>query len=182
MDECTKKDCFMKGEIVKKVILDMDYTVAQVAEMIGTSQQNLASALKHEDVRSGLLEKIAEALGLQLSTFYGASFGELPNVSGPSDMSGVLELLKIKDEQLLVSMKQTSKAQEQMDRVLDVLTSQTPRPSVSVPVATVSLDQGGVVLPRSGKRKPLTSSLRAAKLASKTATVSLPLSGSKKDL
>ena len=33
----------------------------------------------------------------------------------------VLELLKMKDEQLLIAMRQTSKAQEQMDRVLDKL-------------------------------------------------------------
>lgn len=122
----------MKGETVKNIILGMEYNVAQVAEMIGTSQQNLASALKHEDVRSGLLEKIAAALNVPLSTFYGGAFGPVQSVgdnntqvtqvagnySGASD-SDVLELLKMKDEQLLLTIKQVSKAQEQMDRVLD---------------------------------------------------------------
>lgn len=122
----------MKGETVKTIILGMEYSVAQVAEMIGTSQQNLASALKHEDVRSGLLEKIASALNVPLSTFYGGSFGPVQlvgdnntrvtqvagNYSGAPD-SDVLELLKMKDEQLLLTIKQVSKAQEQMDRVLD---------------------------------------------------------------
>ena len=122
----------MKGENVKNIILGMEYSVAQVAEMIGTSQQNLASALKHEDVRSGLLEKIASALNVPLSTFYGGAFGPVQSVgdnntqitqvagnySGAPD-SKILEILKMKDEQLLLTIKQVSKAQEQMDRVLD---------------------------------------------------------------
>ena len=122
----------MKGETVKSIILGMEYSVAQVAEMIGTSQQNLASALKHEDVRSGLLEKIASALGVPLSTFYGGAFGPVQSVgdnntqvtqvagnySSASD-TDLFELLKVKDEQLLLTIKQVSKAQEQIDRVLD---------------------------------------------------------------
>ena len=122
----------MKGENVKNIILGMEYSVAQVAEMIGTSQQNLASALKHEDVRSGLLEKIASALNVPLSTFYGGTFGPVQSVgdnntqitqvagnySGTPD-SKSLEILKMTDEQLLLTIKQVSKAQEQMDRVLD---------------------------------------------------------------
>ena len=123
----------MKGETVKNIILGMEYSVAQVAEMIGTSQQNLASALKHEDVRSGLLEKIASALNVPLSTFYGGTFGPVQtvgnnntqitqvagNYSDTTPGSDVFEILKIKDQQLLLTIKQVSKAQEQMDRVLD---------------------------------------------------------------
>ena len=121
----------MKGETVKNIILGMEYSVAQVAEMIGTSQQNLASALKHEDVRSGLLEKIASALNVPLSTFYGGTFGPVQSVGNNNTQitqvagnysapdSNVLEILRIKDEQLLLTIKQVSKAQEQMDRVLD---------------------------------------------------------------
>ena len=122
----------MKGETVKNIILGMEYSVAQVAEMIGTSQQNLASALKHEDVRSGLLEKIASALNVPLSTFYGGTFGPVQTVGDNNTQvtqvagnystapdSSIMEILKMKDEQLLLTIKQVSKAQEQMDRVLD---------------------------------------------------------------
>lgn len=124
----------MKGETVKNIILGMEYSVAQVAEMIGTSQQNLASALKHEDVRSGLLEKIASALNVPLSTFYGGVFGPVQTVGDNNTQvtqvagnystapdSNIMEILKMKDEQLLLTIKQVSKAQEQMDRVLDRL-------------------------------------------------------------
>lgn len=122
----------MKGETVKNIILGMEYSVAQVAEMIGTSQQNLASALKHEDVRSGLLEKIASALNVPLSTFYGGTFGPVQSVGDNNTQvtqvagnystapdPNIMEILKMKDEQLLLTIKQVSKAQEQMDRVLD---------------------------------------------------------------
>lgn len=123
----------MKGETVKNIILGMEYNVAQVAEMIGTSQQNLASALKHEDVRSGLLEKIALALNVPLSTFYGGAFGPVQSVgnnntqvtqvagnySSAAPDSNMTEILRMKEEQLLLTIRQVSKAQEQMDRVLD---------------------------------------------------------------
>ena len=124
----------MTGEKVKNLILGRGYNVAQVAEIIGTSQQNLAANLKHSDIRSGLLEKIAWAIGVPLAAFYGESFGTVQtatgnnntqvagtsnNVSASSDAGLVLELLKMKDEQLLTAMRQTSVAQEQMGRLID---------------------------------------------------------------
>ena len=123
----------MTGEKVKALIIGRGYNVAQVAEMIGTSQQNLAANLKHTDVRSGLLEKIAAALGLPLASFYGESFGTVQTVTGnnntqvagssntvaSSDAGVVFQLLKMKDEQLLIAMRQTTTAQEQMGRLIE---------------------------------------------------------------
>ena len=127
----------MKGEVIKSLLLEKGYNIAQIAEMIGTSQQNLSSNLKHTDVRSGLLEKIAEAIGVPVSSFYGEAvyrqtatgnnntqvLGD-SNTVAPSD-AALLELLKANSEQLTMAMKQTSKAQEQMDRVLDRLEGRT---------------------------------------------------------
>lgn len=121
----------MTGEKVKSIILEMEYSVAQVAELIGTSQQNLASSLKHTDVRSGLIEKIAEALGVPLAKFYGEGFSTVQTATGNNNTqvagssnavnsdAAVLAIIKMKDEQLTLAMRQTSKAQEQMDRVLN---------------------------------------------------------------
>ena len=122
----------MEGEKVKALIIGKGYSVAEVAEMIGTSQQNLSANLKHRDVRSGLLEKIAKALNVPLSVFYGESFGPAMSIKGSnitqvggqsntvhSDSGLVLELLKMKDEQLLISMKQTCEVQEQMGRLIE---------------------------------------------------------------
>lgn len=130
----------MKGETVKNLILQKGYNVAQVAEMIGTSQQNLASNLKHGDIRTGLLEQISAALNVPLAVFYGEEFGVAQQitgnyntqVSGNSNNVGAgadwLTVLLRKDEQLELAMRQTSRAmeqtskvQEQMDRVLDKL-------------------------------------------------------------
>lgn len=132
-NKSTKKHCFMTGEKVKTLIIGRGYNVAQVAEMIGTSQQNLAANLKHTDVRSGLLEKIADALGIPLASFYGEGFGTVQTATGnnntqvagssntvaSSDAGVVLEILKLKDEQLLTAMRQTTTAQEQMGRLIE---------------------------------------------------------------
>lgn len=139
-EQKTQNYFVMKGETVKNLILQKGYNVAQVAEMIGTSQQNLASNLKHGDIRTGLLEQISGALNIPLAAFYGEAFGMAQQitgnnntqVSGNSNMVGAgadwLTVLLRKDEQLELAMRQTSraqeqtsKAQEQMDRVLDKL-------------------------------------------------------------
>lgn len=122
----------MTGEKVKALIIGRGYNVAQVAEMIGTSQQNLAASLKHTDVRSGLLEKIAAAIGVPLAAFYGDTFGTIQTATGnnntqvvgssntvTSEGGAVFELLRLKDEQLLISMRQTCTVQEQMGRLIE---------------------------------------------------------------
>lgn len=131
----------MKGAIIKEVLRLNRCQMKAVAEKMGTSLSNLSAGLSKDDVRTGLLEGIAEAAGIPISAFYGEAYGTVQQtvtgnnntqVAGNSnniDSTGsVLELLKIKDEQLLLAMRQTSaaqehasKAQEQMDRVLDKL-------------------------------------------------------------
>ena len=132
----------MTGKYLQDLITNEGYSVNKMAEMIGRSQQNLASLLKHEDVRTGLLEDIAKAMGKPLSFFYGETYGPVTQVNnenihgsavsvhGDATMASnddrILSLLLTKDEQLTLAMRQTSKAQdqtskaqEQMDRVLD---------------------------------------------------------------
>lgn len=123
----------MTGNTLKKMILAEGLSVAEVARRLGTTQQNLTCSLSKEDIKTGLLERVAEAMNRPLSFFYGEAFGPVQSVgdnntqvtqvagnySNVSSDPGVLELLKMKDEQLLLTIKQVSKAQEQMDRVLD---------------------------------------------------------------
>lgn len=45
--------------------------MSDVAERIGVSLQNLSAMLAREDIRTGLLEKIAAAIGEPISFFYG---------------------------------------------------------------------------------------------------------------
>ena len=122
----------MTGNTLKKLILSEGLSVAEVARRLGTSQQNLTCALNKDDIKTGLLERVAEAMGRPLSFFYGETFGPVQSVGNNNSQvtqvagnysttpdSNVLEILKMKDEQLLLTIRQVSKAQEQMDRVLD---------------------------------------------------------------
>lgn len=126
----------MTGQHLQDLIKKEGYSVSKMAELIGTSQQVLASALKHDDIRTGLVEKVAQVMGKPLSFFYGEAYGPVTQANGNNntqvagnvvgnDMtvgspdSKLIDLLVSKDEQLTMAMKQTSTAQEQMSRVLD---------------------------------------------------------------
>ena len=121
----------MTGQHLQNLMKQEGYSVNEMAKLIGKSQQVLASALKHDDIRTGLLEDIARAMGKPLAFFYGEEFGVVAQVSGSNNATAInnstatsnddrlLTLLVNKDEQLTLAMKQTSKAQDQMDRVLD---------------------------------------------------------------
>lgn len=130
----------MTGKHVQDLIISEGYSVNQIAKIIGVAQPNLLSLLRHDDIRTGLLEDIAKAMGKPLSFFYGETYGNVSQNSGSNNATAInnstattisnddriLSLLLSKDEQLTLAMKQTSKAQEQtskaqsqMDRVLD---------------------------------------------------------------
>ena len=124
----------MTGEHLKNLVLSEGYTINKMAELIGVAQPNLLMLLKHEDVRTGLVEKIAKAMGKPLSFFYGETYGPVSQVSGNNNTSvagndntvgapdsRLLDLLVAKDEQLTMAMKQTSVAQEQMGKLIDKL-------------------------------------------------------------
>ena len=123
----------MTGKHVHDLIISEGYSINKMAKLIGVAQPNLVSLLKHEDIRTGLLEDIAKAMGKPLSFFYGEAYGNVQtsgdnstsvqvggnatNVATSAD-DRLLTLLVNKDEQLTLAMKQTSKAQDQMDIVL----------------------------------------------------------------
>lgn len=122
----------MTGKHILNLMTQEGYSISKMAHLIGTSQPNLSSALKHDDIRTGLLEDIARAMGKPLAFFYGEEFGVVSQITGSSNATAInnstatagnddrlLTLLVNKDEQLTLAMKQTSKAQDQMDRVLD---------------------------------------------------------------
>lgn len=146
----------MKGSDLKEILRKEGVVLMALAEDLGMSQQNLSAAFTRDDVKSGLLEKIAKSLGKTVGYFYGETpemnSGESGASAGPD--ASVIDLLKIKDEQLLLAMKQTSKAQEQMDKVLEVLTRPTQHPVVAVKESTP------IYIAKEGKMEPLTAQLR----------------------
>lgn len=118
----------MKGTTLKEQLKNTRYSLSEIAGMMGISPQSLNSIFNSEDVKSGVLEKLSSVLDLPITYFYGDTF----NITGSNNATGnnstntvnatddrLLSLLVSKDEQLLLAMKQTSKAQEQMDRLLN---------------------------------------------------------------
>jgi transcriptional regulator with XRE-family HTH domain len=118
----------MKGTTLKEQLKNTRYSLSEIAGMMGISPQSLNSIFNSEDVKSGVLEKLSSVLDLPITYFYGDTF----NITGSNNATGnnstntvnatddkLLSLLVSKDEQLTMAMKQTSKAQEQMDRLLD---------------------------------------------------------------
>ena len=135
-NELFTKKCIMNGKTIKDVLSQRGIAQAEIAKLLGTTPNNLNNMLAKDDVRTGLLESIAQAANLPISVFYGETY----TISGGNNATGnhstntvnssnddrILSLLLTKDEQLTLAMRQTSKAQdqttkaqEQMDRVLD---------------------------------------------------------------
>lgn len=115
----------MTGDYLKNLILSEGYTINKMAELIGVAQPNLVMLLRHEDVRTGLVEKVAKAMGKPLAFFYGETYGPVTQVNGNNNTSvagndntvsnddRLLSLLMNKDEQLTLTLKQTEKAMDQ---------------------------------------------------------------------
>ena len=61
----------MKGIELKKILVERNLSITEVAAAIGKSQQTLSAALLVDDVKSGLVESIAAYLGVPVSHLYG---------------------------------------------------------------------------------------------------------------
>ena len=79
----------MDGKVVKQVISGMGRSLAEVARSIGMSQQNFSKYLSYTDVKSGLIERISEVLGITVADFYNraAHGGEAISISSTGDNS-----------------------------------------------------------------------------------------------
>lgn len=120
----------MKGADLKEKLRTSTYTMAEIAQKIGVSPQNLNASFSSEDVKSGLLEKLSQALEVPIAYFYGDSYnirgngnalatGDNSTASSSDDR--LLSLLMSKDTQLTISMQQTSKAQEQITELIRMM-------------------------------------------------------------
>lgn len=119
----------MRGAELKEKLRNSPYSMAELAKMIGVSPQNLNASFSSEDVKSGVLEKLAKALDVPVSFFYGDSYtitgNNIVNSGSNNAVNAtderLLSLLVSKDEQLTMSMKQTEKAQSQMDELIAIM-------------------------------------------------------------
>lgn len=125
----------MTGLELKAKLSETRYSMAEIARKMGIKSQDLNALFNVKDTKTGTIERLAIALDVPISYFYGESFNNVSSVSGNNNATAtgnnntvsssddrLLTLLLNKDEQLLLAMKQTSKAQEQTDVVLKMLT------------------------------------------------------------
>ena len=61
----------MTGQELRTKIVPTRKTISELAVAVGLSQQGLSQAFSAKDVKTGLVEKLASALNLPLSYFYG---------------------------------------------------------------------------------------------------------------
>ena len=60
----------MKGETIKQFLAERGMSVSELARRLGIAQQTLSAALLNEDIRTSLLEQVAEQFGVSPATFY----------------------------------------------------------------------------------------------------------------
>ena len=60
----------MTGNRLKEILYEKKVSQSQVAKLLGVSQQSFNQMLAAADIKSSLLERIAEALGENMSLFY----------------------------------------------------------------------------------------------------------------
>ena len=120
----------MRGKDIKDILAQKGISQADIAKVLGISPANLNNMLAKEDVRTGLLESIAQAANIPISVFYGDSYtvqgngnalATGNNSTASSSDDRLLSLLMSKDAQLTLSMQQTSKAQEQITELIGMM-------------------------------------------------------------
>ena len=91
----------MTGKELKRRLSALGISLSEVAEKLNMSQQNLSRALAVADIKTGLLERICEALGKNISFFYEntkyLAFEKTTNYDGKDEINhlkGQIEALK----------------------------------------------------------------------------------------
>lgn len=118
----------MSGKELKEKLAAENISLSELARMLGyASDQRLHSALKSEDVKTGLVEAIARVTNKSVCFFYEegasdvvASENSVAILGHENSVSTIPErittLLEKKDEQISKSQEQISKSQEQLSK------------------------------------------------------------------
>lgn len=121
----------MKGTELKERLLATHISLSEIARRMGIKPQDLNALFNVQDTKTGTIERLSNALDLPIAYFFGDSY----NITGNNIVNSgsnnavnatderLLSLLVSKDEQLTISMKQTEKAQSQIDRLLGIIES-----------------------------------------------------------
>lgn len=109
----------MDGKIVKEKLKKCGIPLSEIAARMGyENDQRLHSQLKSEDVKTGLLEKICKAIGVDMSFFYpSASSSVVQNNSSGTNVQG--QSVQVLGGQDMASL--LNKKDEQIDRLLSII-------------------------------------------------------------
>ena len=115
----------MKGEKIKEILRMKGLSQNQVAREIGESSQNFSAALAKDDVKTGLVERIAEVTGIPLAVFYGDGHIATANGDGAQAVAGNNVRVEAQTgrflDELAAQRKLTEKSQSQVDRLLTII-------------------------------------------------------------
>lgn len=100
----------MTGENLKKFIMSSGISLTEMSKRLEMSPQHLNQALSVADIKSGLIERVAVALGVSIAAVYSESQART-NITGngsgvnavnndPDVINRFLALLEKKDEQI----------------------------------------------------------------------------------
>lgn len=113
----------MTGKNLKELIDTLGISQRKLAEQMGVTPQTISAILTAKDVRSGTLERIAEAIGVKMSFFYptegGVSIAGNNNISGNNNAVGNVTIGDAAVLQERVTMLE--KLLEEKERLIKVL-------------------------------------------------------------
>lgn len=125
----------MTGQELKARIAACGISQSEIARRLGMSQQSFNQGLNVPDIRTGLLERIAEATGKPLSYFYPAASATITNESSELHVrsnSGFVSgtnngsISAGQDAQRLVEIlvEANAKKDQQIDKLIALLSKQ----------------------------------------------------------
>lgn len=120
------KYLIMTGEAVKEILRKNKISMKQLARLLDLTPQNLSAMLQKNDIRSGLVEQIAEKIGVPITAFYGFDSNVVTgdgNAVGNNSVNNAIAPQLIAE--IVEQRKLTNKANEQIDRLLGIIEKMT---------------------------------------------------------
>lgn len=115
----------MNGLTIKEILRRTGHTQLEIADLLGMSNQNLSAALSKDDIRSSLIERIAEAIGQPVSLFYGDTNIATASGENSTAVAGNGNKVDSKSDKFLQEIaaqrKMTERSQDQIDRLLGII-------------------------------------------------------------
>ncbi|MDD5855289.1 MAG: helix-turn-helix transcriptional regulator [Prevotella sp.] len=113
----------MTGENLKRILKATGNSITELADKLGTSQQNLSAALNAKDVKTGLLEELSKVLDLPISYFFNEG-NKINNATanGTSSIAAINSNVSMGDSSILQErVTMLEKLLEEKERTIKIL-------------------------------------------------------------